>query len=175
MNTPQNFKDCIGEKYVYENNMIALPVMIEGLPSQIEVERYALNLKTSFHISLVSVGKIVEKHNISIPDFEEKVVKDFFEFGKANNVFLKHYRDEFRFVAHNERRTVVVMCEVVNLSGFFDLLNKKYDLDLEYPPTHVTLYTLQPDAGIFLTDSFDIQNFTKVIEAPEDVKKAFGL
>ena len=46
------------------------------------------------------------------------------------------------------------------------MLNQTYGLNLEYPPTHVTLYTLQPNFGIFLTDSTDIARRTKIVPNP---------
>jgi hypothetical protein len=58
------------------------------------------------------------------------------------------------------------MCDISNLNNFFDLINKKYDLQIEYQPTHVTLYTLQPNKGIFLADSGDIEKLSKPITNP---------
>lgn len=163
-----------GDNFKFNNNVISLPVSIKGLPKQIEVEGYTLSLRSAFHISLVCIGKIKEKYNISISDFEEKVIDDFCNFHKEKNIILKNYRNEFRFVNEGERKTVVVMCGVSNLDSFFDFLNKKYNLKLEYPPTHVTLYTLQPDAGIFLVDSSDISKLSKVIEVPRNIKTPFN-
>ena len=58
------------------------------------------------------------------------------------------------------------MCKISNLNEFFEILNRKYGLDIEYPPTHVTLYTLESKPGIFLTDASDIKNLTKPISNP---------
>jgi len=143
-------------------------VSFDKLPEEIEVERYKLFLKDSFHVSLVCVGKIIEKNNINIKetDFLEKVITDFCNFTKENKVDLIRYRDEFKFVEEDEKRSMVVMCDISNLDKFFDFINKKYDLNLEYPPTHITLYTLQPNVGIFFTDSEDVKNLTRPIENP---------
>lgn len=160
---------CGGEKYHLggsKEDTIGLPVSLAGLPEKIEVGGYTLLLRTSFHVSLVCIGKIIERHNISTPDFLNKVVENFCSFVKENPVDLLGYRDEFRFVVENERRSVVVMCDISNLDKFSEYMNRKYGLTVEYPPTHVTLYTLQPDKGIFLTDSEDIQRLTKIIPNP---------
>ena len=45
-------------------------------------------------------------------------------------------------------------------------MNKKYELNIEYPPTHVTLYKLPGKLGIFLTDKSDIKNLTRPIQNP---------
>lgn len=145
---------------------IILPVSITGLPTEINAEGYKLTPRNEFHVSLVCIGKIIEKHNVSIPEFISKVTGDFCDFVQANNIDFLRYRDEFKFAAQNEKRSVVVMCDVSNLEKFFVLLNKKYGLNLEYPPTHVTLYTLQQQMGIYLTDSEDIKKLTKLIPNP---------
>lgn len=157
---------CEGRKYQLggpKEDTIGLPVSVVNLPEKIDVEGCTLLLKSSFHVSLVCIGKIIEKYNVSIPNFINKVVDDFCEFTKENNIDFISYSGESRFVAQNERRSVVVMCDVSNLDKFFKFINQKYGLNVEYPPTHVTIYTLQPDKGIFLTDSEDIKQLTKSI------------
>jgi len=143
-----------------------LPVSLDNLPKQIEVEGCKLALKSNFHVSLVCIGKIIEKHKISIPDFENLIIKDFCDFIKNNDVSLIRYRDEFRFATENEEKSIVVMAEVSNIDKFFNILNEKYGLKAEVQPTHVTLYTLQPDIGIFITDSKNLEHLTKTIKSP---------
>ncbi len=59
------------------------------------------------------------------------------------------------------------MCEVSNLNKFFDLMNKKYGLNIKYPSPHATLYNvLKGKSGIYLMDSDDIKNFTVPIPNP---------
>jgi hypothetical protein len=146
--------------------VIGLPVSVIKLPPKIEVEGCELYSRTKFHVSLVYIGQIIEKHKVSVFNFIDKVVEDFCDYTKNNEIKLLRYRDEFRFVSRGDRKSVVVKCDVSNLSEFFNLMNKKYDLQVECTPTHVTLYTLQPDVGISLTDSGDIQQLTKVIANP---------
>lgn len=157
---------CGGEKYQLAGqtgNSIILPVAIEGLPPTLEIEGYTLILKTNFHVTLVPTGKIIKKYGISIPNFLEKVNADFCDFVERAPADFLRYQDEFRFVSENERRTVIVTCDISNLNEFFSVLNKKYGLQIEIPPTHVTLYTLQPDLGIYLIDSNDLETLTKTI------------
>ncbi len=163
---------CEGTKYDLggrTGETIGLPVTITNLPEKIEVKEYTLLRKTSFHISLVCIGKIIEKYHVTIPDFIEKIVTDFCEFVRTTSIDLVDYQDDFRFVTEAEKRSVVVFCGISNLDRFFDFINKKYSLAVEYPPTHVTLYTLQPDVGIFLTNKADLQKLTKKIERPAGI------
>lgn len=147
-------------------DVIYLPVYLSNLPEKIKMKDTALYLKNSFHVSLVCIRIIEEKHNIQIPNFSNKVVEDFADFVKTNKVEILYYNDEFKFVTENDLRSIVVTCKVSNINGFFDLINKKYKLKIEYPPTHVTLYTLQNGMGIYLTDNYDIENLTVPIENP---------
>ncbi len=160
---------CEGEKYQLggpKTDTVELPAFFKGLPGKVEVEGHPLFLKEEFHVTLVGTGKIIEKQNVQIPDFTDKIVNDFCEFVRENPVILLRYRNEFRFAAEEERRSVVVMCDVLNLDKFFESMNKKYGLAVECPPTHVTLYTLQPKGGIWLTTAADIKNLTKLIPNP---------
>lgn len=159
---------CNGNKYEIgglRGVTIGLPVNLNNLPEKIEIEGNTLLLKTEFHVSLICFSPIMEKYKVYIPDFIEKITADFCEFVQNNDINLLCYRDGFRFAARDERRSVIVMCDVSNLDKFFELINKKYNLQIEYPPTHVTLYALQ-DRGIYLTDSQDIQKLTKLIFNP---------
>ncbi len=163
---------CGNEKYHIggpKEDTICLPVSFAYLPEKIEVEGLTLFRKTAFHVSLVCIGKIIEKNNLIIPDFINKVTDDFCEFTRNTSIDFARYKNEFRFASENERRAVVVMCDISNLDKFFDFINQKYGLKVECPPTHATLYTFQPDVGIFLTDMDDINRLTKTIEAPVNI------
>ena len=123
-------------------------------------------LKTTFHVSLVCIGKIIEKYKINRPDFINELVGDFCDFTKTKSIDFIGFRNQFRFAAQNERRSVIVMCDVSNLEEFYEVINKKYALDIGLQPTHITLYTLQPNGGIYLIDNEDIKNLTKAISLP---------
>jgi len=49
----------------------------------------------------------------------------------------------------------------------FCTLCQEFGVNLEYPPTHITIFTLQKDKGIFLVSKDDIQKMAKPIEADE--------
>lgn len=158
---------CGGSKYtISATNTIGLPVSLGNLPGEITIEGNKLVAKTSFHVSLVCINEIVKKYHASISEFKDSVVKDFCDFTKANDVSLLNYLEEFKFAEEKDLKTIIVMCKVSNLDKFFQIINKTYGLKIEYPPTHVTLYTLPGKLGIFLTDKGDIRNLTKPIPNP---------
>jgi len=163
----KNFEFFYGNKYtISKTNTISLPVSLIGLPNEIIIDGNKLALKSSFHISLVCINEIIKKYGVKIPDFRDLVIKDFCDFVNINDINFLNYLQEFRFVTENDLKTLIVRCNVSNLDKFFELINKKYKLNIEYPPTHVTLYTLEGKLGIFLTDSNDIKNLTKPIPNP---------
>ncbi|MCM2338854.1 MAG: hypothetical protein NDI62_00130 [Burkholderiales bacterium] len=155
-----------GGKFVFGHETISLLVSFNNLPNKINFEGNDLFLNDFLHVSLVCIGKIIEKHVVNISDFKDKIIKDFCEFSSNNEIGPVLYTNEFKFVEKEDKKTIVVMCNVPNLNKFFDLINEKYGLNIEYPPTHVTLYKLANKLGIFLTDLDDIKNLTKPISNP---------
>lgn len=163
-----------GGSYVLGGPMgdsIGLPVECPGLPESIIVGDLALLKREDFHVTLVALGEIARKRTVAIPDFILQAVDTFCVYEQEHPISLVGYTGEFRFVSQGERRSVVAMCEVSNLRPFFDNLNGGFNLDAEYPPTHVTLYTLQPNQGIFLTDSNDLLNLTRPIEVEATIRE----
>ncbi len=156
------------QTYLYnpEYSVIGLPLEINGLPATLELEGETFFLKSEFHVTLIAPGKILEKYNFDIPDFYNKIVADFQAFVKVQSVEFIRFSGEFRLVNETDKKTLIGMCEVSALNSFFDAVNRTYSLSLDYPPLHVTLYTLQPDRGIFVTDMADINEKTRLITAP---------
>jgi hypothetical protein len=163
----ENKKFICGNKYTISGtNTIALSVEIFNLPARINVENSDLVSKSTFHISLVCINEIIHKNKITDTNFKDSVVADFCNFVQENDVDLIKYTNEFRFVEQNDQKSIVAFCEVSNINKFFDILNEKYNLNLECPPMHVTIYLLEGKLGIFLTDTNDLNDFTKIIPNP---------
>lgn len=147
--------------------VISLPVSFDNLPAEIKVQEETFYLPSPFHASLFYIGKIKEIYNVAIPDFKNKIIDDFCEFTKTNEIKITRF-NEFRLVdKKREKKTIVAMCKVSNLNKFFDFINEKYELSIKYPVPHVTLYnTAKGESGMYLMDSEDIKNFTILIENP---------
>lgn len=155
-----------GGKFVFSHNTICLLVSFNQIPDQIIFNEKTFVINTFLHVSLVCVSKIIEKYNVLIPNFENKIINDFCEFSRDNKVKKVEHTDDFKFVSKEDKETIIVMCKIPNLDKFFELINKKYELNIKYPPTHVTIYTLPGKLGIFLTDENDIKKLTKPIPNP---------
>lgn len=158
---------CGSSKYtISATNTIGLPVVLEDLPGEIVINGNKLLLKSSFHVSLVCINEILKKYEVKTPNFKDSVVKDFCEFIRDHDIDIIKYENKFNYAEKGELKTVVVFCGVSNIDKFFQFLNKKYNLNLEYPPTHVTLYAHDGKQGIFLVDSGDLNKLSKPIPNP---------
>ncbi len=161
---------CDGTKYELagpNDDVIGLPITISDLPETVVVEGVELMRRPAFHVSLVCPGKLAERHEIPPQDFVQSVVSDFCEFVATSDISFGQFTGELRFVESEDRKTLVGMCDITGLNEFFKVLSSKHGIDFEYPPTHVTLYTLGGGPGIFLTSDSDIQTLTKVVSVPE--------
>ncbi len=159
---------CDREKYKFGDGYIYLPLEINNIPKEIKINEYNLSLKSSFHCSLVCVKRI-------LPEQEAEIIKYFCEFVSNNELSFLNFKNEFRLVKRDDRVSVVVMCEISNIEKFFQELGEKYNTKIEIQPTHVTIYTLQPDKGIGILDNTELQNISSLVEVPSEVKSALSL
>lgn len=157
---------CNGVYHIGNTETISLPIHIPGIPETVDVEGYTLKRRSEFHVSLVCIGRIRERFPSVAKDFTEDTIREFCAYVAQRPVVFVAFRNEFRFVSFGEQKTLVAMADVSHLAGFFNRLNEKHGLALEYPPTHVTLYTLDGKPGIFLLDSNDIKERTKTVPNP---------
>lgn len=154
---------CNGNKYRYSKGYIGLPIEINAsLPKEIGVESNTLTIKSSFHISLVCVKNILNQN--SREGLEKKIIESFCKFTTENDISFIRFTDEFRFAISEGRKTIVAMCEVSNLNKFFRLLSEELGVEVPTQPTHVTLYTLQPDLGIGLNSQEELEDKSKVVK-----------
>jgi hypothetical protein len=92
---------------------------------------------------------------------------------KNDTTFIK-YRNEFRLVQRGERISVIVMCDISNIDEFFKLMKKEFGIESDTQPTHVTIYTLQPNMGIGVNTYLGFKA-TKEIEVPNEVRASLNL
>jgi hypothetical protein len=166
MTTEQKNYICDGRTYILKNDTIGLPVDLSDLPESIVAEGITLLRKSNFHISLICIGQLVTRHSIAIQNFQQLVVDEFCKFTAQNDISFVRFRSEYRLATLNERRALIILCDVTNLDRFFAHINNTFGLTLETQPTHLTLFTLQQDKGIFLIDQADIVTRTKFIADP---------
>lgn len=157
---------CNTTDITYDKGYIALWCKDYDLPSTIEVSGEILQKKSHFHVSLLCVKNILEV----APDIEDEVLRHFCDFIDSNSMKLTGFSGEFRLVKHEERMSIVAMCEVANLHAFAEYLTEKIKIEVSPQPAHITIYTLQPNAGIGLNSSIELEKKSEVIELPETIQ-----
>lgn len=138
-----------------------LPVSIKGLPDTIEFDGKQLNVKPNnqFHVSLINGNYVSEVVGGNRSDEE------------LTNAFERSYRDvnvapvsigpELRSCHFNEKQSIVIMCEVAGLNEVFENLKQQLRVQLERPPTHLTLY--DKGKGIALSTQQQLRERSKVV------------
>ncbi len=153
------------EKYFFSpNKTLALEVDKEILPQRFPnvfmINDIELVLKDSFHISIFPICELNQRYHTLF--IEEEIGKIFFDFIKENPIEIG-FSSEFRFVVEGDLKSVVIMCEHKNITDFYKLINQIYNLNIEMPVPHVTLYILKDKFGIYLLDRSDVQLKSKEI------------
>lgn len=164
---------CGQEKYKYSKKYIYIPINlpVEKLPQIISLDEGEFLRKTTFHISLLCTKNISS-------DLEENILKIFCKCISANNISHLSFKNEYRLVQRESdgRKSIIVMCNVSHLDIFIEAINRELGVDIEYPPTHVTLYTAGKDKGIGLHTKSNILEMTKEITSliPTGIKDIFS-
>ena len=139
-----------------------------GLPVSISLQKEKLLLKSEFHITLINaeeIAKLIDQDNAS--KIEAEIVTEFEDFIRENPLEDYKILPIFRFVQRKERKTIVALAKVPNLVNFFERLKKKYQTNIPLQPTHVTMYTLQPEVGIGILSNEELERDSKLIEIKE--------
>ena len=165
---------CGSDKYLYDKGYIYLPIKLEKeLPIEIEIENTKLYLKSSFHVSLLCTKNIFDKYPEK--ELENKIITSFCNFISNKNISLVKILNEFRFANSGERKTLIVRCEISYLNEFFKELSQEINMDIPLQPTHITLYTLQPDIGIGLNSFRELEEKSIVVKVPDEIKDSLNL
>ena len=144
---------------------------VDNIPNTVSIGKETLQKKSSFHVSLLCVKDILATKNIP----EQEILGAFCAFTADNDISFVGHTGEFRFAQHEDRKTLVALCGVSNLERLFTFLNERFSVTLTTQPTHVTLYTLQPDIGIGLNTPTDMETKSVLVEVPTALKEALGV
>ncbi len=104
-------------------------------------------------------------------NIEDEILSLFCAYAKDHEILFVRYTGEFRFAETMDRKTIVTLCEISNLDAFFAYAEQELKISIPLQPTHVTLYTLQPEMGIGLNSEEEMQQKTQPIEVPSDVEQ----
>ncbi|MBU1293111.1 alginate lyase family protein [Patescibacteria group bacterium] len=163
----------IPHPYGLNEGYMWLPTPVEwfaDIPEHVFVDGIELERKTSFHVSLFElphlVAFIAERTGVSPDEVEKKVLAHFLSYVAEKPITFKAFLDDFRCVEKEERKSVVVRCEIHNLNGFFEVLENEFGISVYRQPAHVTIYTLGLNKGIGLHTLEEMESLPKV-DLPE--------
>ena len=158
--------NMISANHNYDNGYIGLVnLMLLKLPSTLNVQGYDLLLKSEFHISLLCVKNIAPIiSEVRAKQVEPEIVKFFQEFIKQTPLSEYSFQNVYRLVKREERVTLVGMVDVPGIESLFNELQHKYQVNLPVQPTHITLYTLQPEAGIGILSQEQLEQDSEVVD-----------
>ncbi|MGE5309705.1 MAG: hypothetical protein ACM3JF_01335 [Sphaerimonospora mesophila] len=138
------------------------------MPDKIVVNNYELLRKSEFHISIMAIkhlAPILNPNNIA--SASEQLKQDFIDFAATNDLITFTLTGQYRLVAHNERVTVVAMVNLQGVEELFHYLRQKHAIDLPIQPTHITLYTLQPETAIGILSEQQLEDNSVLVTLPE--------
>jgi hypothetical protein len=156
----------ISARHNHNNGYIALVnIELGDLPQKLSIGEYELVLKSEFHISLVCTKKIaVLIDPTRVDEIRAEIVESFKQFIQTTPLTDYEITNEFRLVKRDERVTLVVLAVVPGLENFFTELEERYGENIPVQVTHITLYTLQPEAGIGIFSLEELERDSKPVD-----------
>ncbi len=162
---------CNTSTITYNKGYIALWLQNYSLPETLEIDGGILLKKDHFHVSLLCVKNILAVK----PDIEAIILQHFCDFLQDHALMFEGFTNEFRLATDGERKSVVALCRVSNLHKFAEYLTEKIGIKVAPQPAHVTIYTLQPNSGIGLNSSDDMEQKSIPIEVPQHIRNVLQL
>lgn len=161
--------NMITKNHNHDNGYISLVnLAIGNAPEKIKVQDYELVKKNEFHISIMALKHLAPMLNPDdVEQASEQLKQNFLEFIKEHNMSNYNLTGEYRLVKRDERVTLVAMARLENLDSFFEYLRLKHTIDFPTQPAHITMYTLQPEAGIGILSDDELQRDSIIVSIPE--------
>lgn len=155
----------ITEHHNYDHGYIALVNLeLNGLPEAVTVDGYRLLLKDEFHISIMAVHNLASMLPVQKNSDASKALKGhFLDFAEKHNLTDYEITPEFRLVERGKMKSVVVMVKMPEVEELFRSLRDVFQFNLPTQPTHITLYTLQPNNGIGILSQKELLNDSKAV------------
>jgi hypothetical protein len=161
--------NIITKNHNHDNGYIPLVnLLISNIPEKIKVQDFELLKKNEFHVSIMALKHLAPMLNPdNVEQASEQLKQDFLEFIKKHNMSNYNLTGEYRLVKRDERVTLVAMAKLENLDSFFEYLRSKHATDFPTQPAHITMYTLQPEAGIGILSDDELQRDSIIVSIPE--------
>lgn len=139
---------------------LALPISLRII-SKIQIGTKTFFSKNGYHVSL-----------LYLEDFSESDQKKVLSLAKKYPVKLKKTTKIFRLVTQENRQSVIVRVHLQGLKNLISVVNKHFNCNLVYPPTHITLFTLKNQYGIGVNSTGEYRRLTRQINQIHSQKLA---
>lgn len=158
----------ITDTHSRENGYISLAhIDLLNMPETVTVEGQTLLKKSEFHVSIMALKNLAPMLDSEhVEQAAETLTQSFLEFAKEHDLSTFHLMGEYRLVTRAERVTIVAMVELDNISELFDYLRAKHGINFPTQPTHITIYTLQPEVGIGILSRDELINESVSVDVP---------
>ena len=157
------------EPYRLKEGYMHVPVpseLFQNMPDTLAVDGTELKIKSEFHISLFELEHLasflVQATEKSFEEVQENVLSIFSSYVAKKPMTFTGFLDDFRVVEKEERKSIVVRCQMENLNGFFEALESTFGASVYRQPAHVTIYTLGHNKGIGIHTVEEIESLPKL-------------
>ncbi len=126
-----------------KGNSVVVPLIIPGLPEEIDVLGRRWARKCEFHLTAISAQTVEGRGGGNW-----KLVRDV---ASGRSLGPIAAGQEIRRVRHPEKpelHTLIVMAHAAGLDDLYDEMSIALGVSLQAPPAHVTLYSTDPEQGI---------------------------
>jgi hypothetical protein len=142
-------------------------------PSRLTLAGQEWLAKSELHCTLVSAKRvcsaIVQATGHSEAEAQTTLlgsIRNFLEHTQLEQADLK-LTDDYRFVAKEDRRSIVRMVKLPSIEALFVQLRRDLNLQIPTQPTHITLFTGGDGRGIGINSNEELTDITKAMTADE--------
>lgn len=128
-----------------------------------------INLKVSLKIKIGAETFFSKKgYHVSLlrlKDLSQQDQNNIFIFAQKYPVKLKKIGNIFRLVTEENRQSIIVRVQLRGLKKLISAVNKQFNYNFVYPPTHITLFTLKAQHGIGVNSPDEYRRLTRSINS----------
>jgi hypothetical protein len=148
--------------HVVQGASVVVPLIIDGLPEEIDALGQRWQRKVEFHMTAISKD-VIESAAGARADAWQVVTR----VCSGRDIGPIEARPQVRRVTARDLRTLIVMVDAPGLTSLYEDLSTAFERLLAPPPAHVTLYTSDPFRGIGIDDERELAERAPSLSAAE--------
>lgn len=144
---------------------LMLPLNLKIVP-RIKIGNATFFPKSGYHVSL-----------LCIENFSESDQKKIFNFAQKYSVKIKKITGIYRLAVLQNQQSIIVRVHLRGLKKLISAINYHFGYNFSYPPTHITLFTLNGQYGIAINSTGEYKQLTRQISQKDSKRltKSFEL